>query len=232
MRLEQVDDLPWILGVFRGHRGSLGIAYVTLVGVRRRAANLAVLKTVGFRRSQIVTTVATQASRARCRRSARRHPARAAPRALRLGPRSRMAPGWGSTVAAPVAVVALVALVTLVVVNLVALGAGPTGGPTAARDRPAERVTRCTHSSCAVRSELRSGWRGPSCSGSSPASRRRGVGRAAGGRTDTAYDRMLEATDAVDFTVRSVAPAARRSIRTTGRRSRASPTSARSIATT
>ena len=61
-RLEQVDDLPWILGAFLAVIGLLGIVYVTLVGVRRRARDLAVLKTVGFRRSQIVTTVATQAS--------------------------------------------------------------------------------------------------------------------------------------------------------------------------
>ena len=61
-RLEQVDDLPWILGAFLAVIGLLGIAYVTLVGVHRRARDLAVLKTIGFRRAQIVTAVATQAS--------------------------------------------------------------------------------------------------------------------------------------------------------------------------
>ncbi|MEX2267406.1 MAG: FtsX-like permease family protein [Acidimicrobiia bacterium] len=61
-RLEQVDELPWALGGFLASIGILGIAYVTVAGVRRRARDLAILKTIGFRRAQVGTTVATQAS--------------------------------------------------------------------------------------------------------------------------------------------------------------------------
>jgi predicted lysophospholipase L1 biosynthesis ABC-type transport system permease subunit len=61
-RLEQVDALPWVLAALLAVIGMLGVGYATVVGVRRRARDLAVLKTIGFRRSQIMTTVATQAT--------------------------------------------------------------------------------------------------------------------------------------------------------------------------
>jgi ABC-type antimicrobial peptide transport system permease subunit len=61
-RLEQVDLLPWTLAAFLAAIGIIGVGYATVVGVRRRDRDLAVLKTMGFRRAQIMTTVATQAT--------------------------------------------------------------------------------------------------------------------------------------------------------------------------
>ena len=48
-RLEQVDTLPWVLGAFLAVIGTLGVAYALVTGVRRRARELATLKTLGFR---------------------------------------------------------------------------------------------------------------------------------------------------------------------------------------
>ena len=61
-RLEQIDALPWVLGAFLALIGILGVGYVLVSSVRRRGRDLAVLKTLGFRRSQIGATVATQAT--------------------------------------------------------------------------------------------------------------------------------------------------------------------------
>lgn len=61
-RLEQLDALPWVLGGFLALIGIFGVGYVLVSSVRRRGRELAVLKTLGFRRSQIGATVATQAT--------------------------------------------------------------------------------------------------------------------------------------------------------------------------
>ncbi len=61
-RLEQVDALPWVLGGFLALIGIFGVGYVLVSSVRRRGRDLAVLKSLGFRRRQIGATVATQAT--------------------------------------------------------------------------------------------------------------------------------------------------------------------------
>jgi hypothetical protein len=61
-RLGQVDRLPWLLGAFLAVIGVLGLGYGMVTSVRRRARDLAVLKTLGFRRGQVELTVATQAT--------------------------------------------------------------------------------------------------------------------------------------------------------------------------
>ena len=61
-RLEQIDALPWVLGGFLALIGIFGVGYVLVSSVRRRGRELAVLKTLGFRRRQIGATVATQAT--------------------------------------------------------------------------------------------------------------------------------------------------------------------------
>ncbi|MFI5053106.1 MAG: FtsX-like permease family protein [Acidimicrobiia bacterium] len=61
-RLDQLDALPWILGGCLALIGVLAVGYALVTGVRRRARDLAVLKTLGFRRRQVIGTVATQAT--------------------------------------------------------------------------------------------------------------------------------------------------------------------------
>jgi hypothetical protein len=61
-RLDQLDALPWALGGFFALIGVLGIGYAVVVTVHRRAGDLAILKTIGFRRAQVMETVATQAT--------------------------------------------------------------------------------------------------------------------------------------------------------------------------
>jgi hypothetical protein len=61
-RLEQVDTLPWLLGAFLAVIGTLGVAYALVTGVRRRARELATLKALGFRRGQVASAVAVQAT--------------------------------------------------------------------------------------------------------------------------------------------------------------------------
>jgi hypothetical protein len=61
-RLEQINALPWVLGGFLALIGIFGVGYVLVSSVRRRSRDLAVLKTLGFRRRQIGATVATQAT--------------------------------------------------------------------------------------------------------------------------------------------------------------------------
>ena len=61
-RLDQLDDLPWILGGVLALIGVLGVGYALVTAVRRRARDLAVLKTMGFRRRQVIATVAMQAT--------------------------------------------------------------------------------------------------------------------------------------------------------------------------
>ncbi len=61
-RLEQVDALPWVLGGLLAAIGCFGLAYALATSVRLRARELATLKTLGFRRRQVVRTVAVQAT--------------------------------------------------------------------------------------------------------------------------------------------------------------------------
>ena len=61
VRLEKIDSLPWALGGFLAIIGIVGVGYALVAGVRRRGRELAVLKTIGFRRAQLGVTVATQA---------------------------------------------------------------------------------------------------------------------------------------------------------------------------
>jgi len=61
-RLDQLDVLPWILGGVLAFIGVLGVGYALVTAVRRRARDLAVLKTLGFRRRQVIATVAMQAT--------------------------------------------------------------------------------------------------------------------------------------------------------------------------
>jgi predicted lysophospholipase L1 biosynthesis ABC-type transport system permease subunit len=61
-RLQQADALPWVLGVFLALIGTLGLAYALVTGVSRRGRDLATLKTLGFRRRQVASTIAVQAT--------------------------------------------------------------------------------------------------------------------------------------------------------------------------
>lgn len=61
-RLRQVAALPWLLGGMIGLLGAAATAHAVLSAVRRRRRELAVLKTIGFVRRQVSTTVAVQAS--------------------------------------------------------------------------------------------------------------------------------------------------------------------------
>ncbi len=61
-RLEQVNTLPWVLGALLAIIGCLGLAYTLATMVRSRAHELATLKILGFRRGQVVSTVAVQAT--------------------------------------------------------------------------------------------------------------------------------------------------------------------------
>jgi putative ABC transport system permease protein len=61
-RLEQVNALPWVLGALLAIIGCLGLAYALATTVRSRAHEFATLKTLGFRRGQVVSSVAVQAT--------------------------------------------------------------------------------------------------------------------------------------------------------------------------
>jgi ABC-type lipoprotein release transport system permease subunit len=118
-RLQQLHALPWLLGAFLSVIGVLGLGYGLVTSVRRRARELAILKTVGFRRGQIGGAVATQAT------------AYAVvglvigiPLGVLVGRAawSRIAGRSGFEVVSvvPLAIVALVVVATLVIVNVVA----------------------------------------------------------------------------------------------------------------
>jgi putative ABC transport system permease protein len=137
-RLEQVDALPWALGAFLAVIGILGVGYTIVVGVRRRGRDLAVLKTVGFRRRQVVTTVATQATLL-----AVVGLLVGMPLGVVIGrfvwERIAAGAGFQATDAAPVGTLAAVVVLSLVAVNAVALF-------------PARRAAR-THPARVLRSE-------------------------------------------------------------------------------
>jgi ABC-type lipoprotein release transport system permease subunit len=61
-RLQQVDALPTILGGLLALLATAAVGHAIVLGVRRRRRDLAVLRTLGFERSQVRTTVLCQAS--------------------------------------------------------------------------------------------------------------------------------------------------------------------------
>jgi putative ABC transport system permease protein len=60
-RLEQVDQIPTALALLLAVLGALAVGYLLMAAARRRRRDLAVLKTLGFTRRQVMTTVAWQA---------------------------------------------------------------------------------------------------------------------------------------------------------------------------
>ena len=116
------------------------LAHVLLTGVRRRRRDLALLKTLGFTRRQVLGTVAWEASAF-------------AAVALLIGlPLGVIAGRWAWAVFAsaagvstaatvPLATVLLAIPATLLAANLIAAGARLGGRPAAPRARPANGVT-------------------------------------------------------------------------------------------
>jgi putative ABC transport system permease protein len=60
-RLEQVDQLPTALALLLAVLGALAVGHLLMASARRRRRDLAVLRTLGFTRRQLMTTVAWQA---------------------------------------------------------------------------------------------------------------------------------------------------------------------------
>ncbi len=60
--MEQVDALPWLLGALLAIIGCLGLGYALASAVPVRAHDFATLKTIGFRRRQVMSAVAVQAT--------------------------------------------------------------------------------------------------------------------------------------------------------------------------
>ena len=61
-RFGQLHVLPWLLGGFLALIGMLAVGYGVVSAVGRRRRDIAVLKTLGFRRRQVYETIGTQAS--------------------------------------------------------------------------------------------------------------------------------------------------------------------------
>jgi predicted lysophospholipase L1 biosynthesis ABC-type transport system permease subunit len=61
-RVRQVDWLPTVLALFMGMLAVLAVGHALVTAVGRRRSDLAVLKTLGFTRRQVRTTVAWQAT--------------------------------------------------------------------------------------------------------------------------------------------------------------------------
>jgi hypothetical protein len=61
-RLRQIDRLPMVLAAFIAAVALLAVGYALVTAVRRRGHDLAILKTLGFRRRQVRATVAWHAS--------------------------------------------------------------------------------------------------------------------------------------------------------------------------
>jgi hypothetical protein len=60
-RLEQVDRIPTVLALLLAVLGALAVGHLLMASARRRRRDLAVLKTLGFTRRQVMTTVVWQA---------------------------------------------------------------------------------------------------------------------------------------------------------------------------
>jgi ABC-type lipoprotein release transport system permease subunit len=61
-RIEQVDDLPLILGGLLALLATVAVGHAVIVGVRRRRFELAVLRTIGFERRQVRAAIAYQST--------------------------------------------------------------------------------------------------------------------------------------------------------------------------
>jgi len=60
--LRRIDSLPYVLAILLGLLGAATIAHALVTSVRRRRRDLAILKTLGFVRSQVAATVGWQAT--------------------------------------------------------------------------------------------------------------------------------------------------------------------------
>jgi ABC-type antimicrobial peptide transport system permease subunit len=61
-RVHQIDWLPTILGILLGVLALIAVGHALVTSVRRRRRELALLKTLGFKRQQVRTTIAWQAT--------------------------------------------------------------------------------------------------------------------------------------------------------------------------
>jgi ABC-type lipoprotein release transport system permease subunit len=131
-RLQQIDSLPVLLAAFLALLGIVSVGFALASSVRRRSRDLAILKTLGFSRRQVSTTVAWQATT-----MAAVGVLIGVPLGLIVGRLvwQSVAEGIGvvSTPDVPVGLFVVVALVTIALANLVA--AVPAW--VAARTRPA-----------------------------------------------------------------------------------------------
>jgi ABC-type lipoprotein release transport system permease subunit len=62
VRLEQVDRIPLVLGVFLALVGAIAIGHLLVTSVNNRRRDFAILKTFGFTRGQVSSTVSWQAT--------------------------------------------------------------------------------------------------------------------------------------------------------------------------
>jgi putative ABC transport system permease protein len=62
VRLEQVDRIPLVLGVFLALVGAIAIGHLLVTSVNNRRRDFAILKTFGFTRGQVSRTVSWQAT--------------------------------------------------------------------------------------------------------------------------------------------------------------------------
>ncbi len=91
---ERIAGLPVAIGALTALLAAVTLSHALLVCVRRQRRELAVYKSLGFTRGQVLAAVTTEATRARCRRPRRRHPARRHRRPLGLADhRRRPRPG-------------------------------------------------------------------------------------------------------------------------------------------
>ncbi|MCJ7672484.1 MAG: FtsX-like permease family protein, partial [Acidimicrobiia bacterium] len=131
-RIQQIDALPAVLAGFLALLGIVSVGFVLASSVRRRSRELAILKTLGFSRRQVSSTIAWQATTV-----AAFGVLVGIPLGVVVGRviwRS-IADGIGvvSTPDVPIGLLVLVALVTIALANLIA--AAPAWA--AARTRPA-----------------------------------------------------------------------------------------------
>jgi len=62
VRLEQVDRIPLVLGIFLALVGAIAIGHLLVTSVNNRRRDFAILKTFGFTRRQVSSTVSWQAT--------------------------------------------------------------------------------------------------------------------------------------------------------------------------
>jgi ABC-type antimicrobial peptide transport system permease subunit len=61
-RLQQVDDLPLILGGLLALLATVAVGHAVVLGIRRRRRELAVLRTIGFERRDVRASIAYQST--------------------------------------------------------------------------------------------------------------------------------------------------------------------------